>query len=45
MTSGTGPPATDAYVARLLSAAPPLKPEQRTKLAELLRPVRQGGGK
>jgi hypothetical protein len=45
VTARTGPPETDAYVARVLAAAPPLKSEQRAKLAELLRPVRRGGGK
>ena len=29
-----------AYVAKTLAAAPPLTDEQRTKLAELLKPVR-----
>jgi len=29
-----------AYVDKILSAAPPLTDEQRTRLAELLRPVR-----
>jgi hypothetical protein len=29
------------YVQRVLSAAPPLTAEQRAKLAELLRPVRE----
>lgn len=33
--------AEDAYVASILANAPPLTDEQRTKLAELLRPVRQ----
>lgn len=32
-----------AYVQRVLAAAPPLSDEQRTRLAELLRPVRKGG--
>ena len=31
--------ASTDYVARILADAPPLKPEQRAKLAELLRPV------
>ena len=34
----------DAYIEKILAAAPPLTDEQRTKLAELLRPVRQSGG-
>lgn len=29
------------YIAKVLSAAPPLTDEQRTKLAELLRPARE----
>jgi hypothetical protein len=29
----------DAYVARVVAMAPPLTDEQRTRLAELLRPV------
>ena len=32
-----------AYVEKVLAQAPPLTDEQRTKLADLLRPVRQGG--
>lgn len=32
---------TADYVARLVAAAPPLSDEQRTRLAELLRPVRR----
>lgn len=32
--------ALDAYVDRLVAAAPPLSDEQRTRLAELLHPVR-----
>ena len=31
--------ALDAYVARVIAQAPPLTDEQRTRLAELLRPV------
>lgn len=31
--------ALDAYVARVIAKAPPLTDEQRTRLAELLRPV------
>jgi hypothetical protein len=31
--------ALDAYVKRVLAQAPPLTDEQRTRLAELLRPV------
>lgn len=31
------------YIGRLLAEAPPLTNEQRTRLAELLRPVRKGG--
>lgn len=31
----------EQYVRKVLSAAPPLTDEQRTRLAELLRPVRQ----
>jgi excisionase family DNA binding protein len=34
----------DAWVERTLATAPPLTDEQRTKLAELLRPVRKAGG-
>jgi hypothetical protein len=30
-----------AYVEKILAAAPPLSDEQRTRLAELLRPVRR----
>lgn len=30
----------DAYIKRLVDAAPPLTPEQRAKLATLLKPVR-----
>lgn len=33
-----------AYVEKILAQAPPLNDEQRTRLAELLRPARQGGG-
>jgi hypothetical protein len=32
-----------AYIEKVLAAAPPLSDEQRTRLAELLRPVRGGG--
>jgi hypothetical protein len=32
----------EEYIARTLAAAPPLSDEQRTKLAELLKPVRVG---
>jgi hypothetical protein len=32
------------YVTKVLAAAPPLSDEQRTRLAELLRPVRRLGG-
>ncbi|MGH3639185.1 MAG: hypothetical protein ACRDUX_09165 [Mycobacterium sp.] len=32
------------YVQRVLASAPPLTDEQRTRLAELLRPVRAAGG-
>jgi hypothetical protein len=34
---------TDDYVSTILALAPPLTNEQRTRLAELLRPVRQRG--
>lgn len=34
------PLTTDEYVARIVTAAPPLSDQQRTALAELLRPVR-----
>ncbi|MDP7724775.1 hypothetical protein QXH22_21105 [Mycobacterium sp. TY814] len=34
------PSSHKAFVAKVLATAPPLTPEQRTKLAELLRPVR-----
>lgn len=40
----TRPDAVDAWVARVLASAPPLTDEQRTRLAELLRPVRKTGG-
>ncbi len=33
-----------AYVDKVLSKAPPLTPDQRTRLAELLRPVRVAAG-
>jgi hypothetical protein len=33
-----------AYIEKVLAQAPPLNDEQRTRLAELLRPVRQRGG-
>jgi hypothetical protein len=45
VTARTGPPDTEAYVARVLAAAKPLTSHQRAQLAELLRPVRRGGGK
>ena len=32
------------YVQKLSAAAPPLSDEQRTRLAELLKPVRTGDG-
>jgi hypothetical protein len=32
-----------AYVEKILAEAPPLNDEQRTRLAELLRPVRKAG--
>jgi hypothetical protein len=32
-----------AFVQKVLAEAPPLNDEQRTRLAELLRPVRRGG--
>jgi excisionase family DNA binding protein len=38
------PDAVDAWVERTLATAPPLTDEQRTKLAELLGPVRKAGG-
>lgn len=34
----------DAWVEQQLATAPPLTDEQRTRLAELLRPVRKTGG-
>lgn len=34
---------TAAYIEKVLAEAPPLTDEQRTKLAELLKPVRIGG--
>ena len=37
-------PTPDAYVALLLSLAPKLSDEQRVALAELLKPLRVGGG-
>lgn len=36
---GTNEAALDAYVKRVVAMAPPLTDEQRTRLAELLRPV------
>lgn len=36
---GINEAALDAYVARVIAQAPPLTDEQRTRLAELLRPV------
>jgi hypothetical protein len=38
--TGNRPPTTDEYVARILADAPALTDQQRTALAELLRPVR-----
>jgi excisionase family DNA binding protein len=38
------PDAVDAWVDRMLATAPPLTDEQRTRLAELLRPVRKAAG-
>lgn len=38
------PDAVDQWVERTLATAPPLTDEQRTRLAELLRPVRKTGG-
>jgi excisionase family DNA binding protein len=35
------PDAVDAWVDRMLATAPPLTEEQRTRLAELLRPIRK----
>ncbi|MGH3634339.1 MAG: hypothetical protein ACRDTS_09630 [Mycobacterium sp.] len=32
------------HINKVLAAAPPLTDEQRTRLAELLRPVRRNGG-
>ena len=32
------------YIEKILAEAPPLTDEQRTALAELLRPVRRNGG-
>ena len=32
------------YIEKILAEAPPLNDEQRTRLAELLRPVRRNGG-
>jgi hypothetical protein len=43
-TDATEPDAVDRWVERTLATAPPLTDEQRTKLAELLRPVRKAGG-
>jgi hypothetical protein len=34
----------EQYIEKVLSGAPPLTDEQRNRLAELLRPARQGGG-
>lgn len=34
----------EAYIERVLAAAPPLSDDQRSRLAELLRPVRVTGG-
>lgn len=36
---GINEAALDAYVRRVVAMAPPLTDEQRTRLAELLRPV------
>lgn len=36
---GINESALDAYVRRVVAMAPPLTDEQRTRLAELLRPV------
>lgn len=36
---------TRAWIRRQVDNAPPLSREQRDKLAELLRPVRVGGGR
>lgn len=36
---GINEAALDAFVARVIAKAPPLNDEQRTRLAELLRPV------
>jgi hypothetical protein len=36
-------PKTAAYVAKVLADWPPLNDQQRTALAELLKPVRKGG--
>ncbi len=33
----------EEYVNRVIAAAPPLSDEQRTRLAELLRPIRRSG--
>lgn len=42
-TTKDAPTLTRNYVQRLLAEAPPLTAEQRTRLAELLAPVRRGG--
>ena len=34
----------EEHIEKTLAAAPPLTDEQRTRLAELLRPVRRNGG-
>jgi hypothetical protein len=36
---------TAAYIEKVLAEAPPLTDEQRTRLAELLRPARQPAGR
>jgi excisionase family DNA binding protein len=36
--------AVEEYIEKLLAEAPPLSDDQLSRLAELLRPARQGGG-
>lgn len=39
----TTPPRTAEYIEKILADWPPLTDQQRTRLAELLKPVRVGG--
>lgn len=42
-TEDSGPGDLDEYARRIIADWPPLTDEQRTRLAELLKPVRVGG--